>query len=84
MFVGVDGFRLTGALTLWKVPHAAWRPNPEWPQEVGFATWDSSDAYVFPGLLGGILFRAWTLSLVAWVVPAAGVSEWTESRRRSL
>jgi glyoxylase-like metal-dependent hydrolase (beta-lactamase superfamily II) len=43
----MDGIRLTGALTLWKAPHPAWRSNPEWPEEVGFATWESTDVYVF-------------------------------------
>jgi hypothetical protein len=33
--------------------------------------------FIVPGLLGAILFRAWTLSLVAWVVIAASVSEST-------
>lgn len=39
--------------------------------------------FVIPGLLGAILFRAWTLSLVAWVIRAAGVSEWKESPGRN-
>jgi len=43
----MEGIRLTGALTFWKAPHPAWRPNPEWPEEVGFATWESTDVYVF-------------------------------------
>lgn len=43
----MEGIRLTGALTFWKAPHPAWRPNPGWPQEVGFATWESTDVYVF-------------------------------------
>jgi hypothetical protein len=31
--------------------------------------------FVLPGLLGAILFRAWTLSLVAWVILAADASD---------
>jgi hypothetical protein len=38
---------LSDALTFWTAPHPAWTPNPEWPEDVGFATWRSSDAYVF-------------------------------------
>ena len=30
----------------WTAPHPAWTPNPEWPEEVGFATWRATDAYV--------------------------------------
>src|SRR5439155_4329935 len=43
----MEGIRLTGTLTFWKALHPAWRPNPEWPEEVGFATWESTDVYVF-------------------------------------
>jgi glyoxylase-like metal-dependent hydrolase (beta-lactamase superfamily II) len=28
-------------------PHPAWTPNPGWPEEVAFATWESRDSYVF-------------------------------------
>ena len=35
------------SLTWWLAPHPAWRPNSDWPEEVGFATWESSDSYVF-------------------------------------
>jgi hypothetical protein len=43
----VDAARLSKALTFWSAPHPAWVPNPDWPQNVGFATWIASDAYVF-------------------------------------
>src|SRR4051812_12325560 len=40
------GVRLSESLTWWMAPHPEWTPNPEWPQEVGFATWAATDAYV--------------------------------------
>jgi hypothetical protein len=43
----MEAIRLSGALTFWKAPHPAWKRNPEWPEEVGFATWESTDFYVF-------------------------------------
>ena len=44
---GMEEIRLTGGLTFWKAPHPAWKPSQEWPEEVGFATWESRDFYVF-------------------------------------
>lgn len=43
----VDRIGLGDALTFWTVPHPAWAPNPEWPEDVGFVTWKSTDTYVF-------------------------------------
>src|SRR3954447_20949221 len=40
------GVRLSESLTWWMAPHPEWTPNPEWPEEVGFAAWAASDAYV--------------------------------------
>ena len=40
------GVRLSESLTWWMAPHPEWTPNPEWPEEVGFATWAASDGYV--------------------------------------
>ena len=34
------------ALTFWTAPHPAWRPNPEWPEDVGFVSWCTCDACV--------------------------------------
>lgn len=42
----MNAVRLSDALTLWMAPHPAWTPNPEWPENVGFATWKSAEAYV--------------------------------------
>ena len=39
--------RLSDSLTWWMAPHPGWTPNPEWSEEVGFATWRAGDAYVF-------------------------------------
>jgi glyoxylase-like metal-dependent hydrolase (beta-lactamase superfamily II) len=44
---GVQGIVLSDALTRWKAPHPAWMPNPEWPEQVAFATWQSPDSFVF-------------------------------------
>jgi glyoxylase-like metal-dependent hydrolase (beta-lactamase superfamily II) len=43
----MGAIRVSSAVTFWTAPHPAWRPNPEWPEEVGFETWDSPDSYVF-------------------------------------
>jgi glyoxylase-like metal-dependent hydrolase (beta-lactamase superfamily II) len=43
----VERIVLSDALTRWKAPHPAWTPNPEWPEEVAFATWQSPDSFVF-------------------------------------
>jgi len=43
----VERITLSDALTFWTAPHPAWKPNPEWPEDVGFVTWKSADAYVF-------------------------------------
>jgi glyoxylase-like metal-dependent hydrolase (beta-lactamase superfamily II) len=43
----VERVALSDTLTFWTAPHPAWKPNPEWPEDVGFATWESADAYVF-------------------------------------
>lgn len=52
---------VSDALTFWTAPHPAWTPNPEWPEQVGFATWASSDAYVFidPLVRDDLDPRAW-------------------------
>jgi hypothetical protein len=42
----LTGVRLSHALTLWTAPHPAWTANPEWPEEVGFATWQSPDTCI--------------------------------------
>jgi glyoxylase-like metal-dependent hydrolase (beta-lactamase superfamily II) len=39
--------RLTNTLTFWTSAHPAWQPNPEWPEQVGFVTWESPTSYVF-------------------------------------
>jgi hypothetical protein len=38
---------ISEALTFWSAAHPAWRPNPGWPEEVGFVTWQTADTYVF-------------------------------------
>jgi glyoxylase-like metal-dependent hydrolase (beta-lactamase superfamily II) len=43
----VVSVELSDALTLWIAPHPSWMPNPEWPENVGFATWESPDTYTF-------------------------------------
>jgi glyoxylase-like metal-dependent hydrolase (beta-lactamase superfamily II) len=43
----VEATAVTDSLTRWVAPHPAWRPNPEWPEEVAFATWESRNSYVF-------------------------------------
>lgn len=43
----VERVVLSDALTRWIAPHPAWTPNPEWPEEVAFATWRSPDSFVF-------------------------------------
>jgi hypothetical protein len=43
----VEATAVTDSLTRWVAPHPAWTPNPEWPEEVAFATWESRDSYVF-------------------------------------
>ena len=57
----MDRIRLGDALTFWTVPHPAWSPNPEWPKDVGFATWRSRDTYVFidPLVRDDVEPRAW-------------------------
>jgi hypothetical protein len=42
----MDGLKLSESLTWWVAPHPEWTPNPEWPEEGGFATWSASDSYV--------------------------------------
>jgi hypothetical protein len=42
----VQATRISERLTFWAAPHPAWKPTPEWPEEVGFVTWLSSDSYV--------------------------------------
>lgn len=44
---GMEEIRLSSALAFLKAPHPAWKQNPEWPEEVGFATWESTDFYGF-------------------------------------
>lgn len=53
--------RLGDALTFWTVPHPAWAPNPEWPKDVGFVTWSSTDTHVFidPLVRDDVDPRAW-------------------------
>jgi glyoxylase-like metal-dependent hydrolase (beta-lactamase superfamily II) len=36
--------RISAQLTYWTAPHPAWRPNPEWPEEVGCAAYRGPDA----------------------------------------
>lgn len=38
--------RLTDRLTYWTEPHPDWRPNPEWPEEVGCVLFRAADALV--------------------------------------
>jgi glyoxylase-like metal-dependent hydrolase (beta-lactamase superfamily II) len=38
---------MSDELTFWTAPHPAWTPNPEWPEDVGFVTWDSASSYTF-------------------------------------
>jgi hypothetical protein len=37
----MEATALSAALTRWVAPHPAWTLNPEWPEEVAFATWES-------------------------------------------
>lgn len=57
----MDRIALSDELTFWTAPHPAWAPNPEWPEQVGFATWGSSDSYVFidPLVRDDLDPRAW-------------------------
>lgn len=41
------GRTLSESLIFWTAPHPAWTPNPEWPEDVGFVTWQTAEAYVF-------------------------------------
>jgi len=43
----MEATTLSAALTRWVAPHPAWTPNPEWPEEVAFATWESPASYLF-------------------------------------
>lgn len=36
--------RISAQLTYWTAPHPAWRPNPEWPEEVGCVAYRGPDA----------------------------------------
>jgi hypothetical protein len=38
--------QLSERLTYWTEPHPKWRPNPEWPQEVGCVIYAAADALV--------------------------------------
>src|SRR5712691_10440432 len=42
----MHAIQVSDALTFWSAPHPAWRPNPEWPEDVGFATWLAPDSFV--------------------------------------
>ena len=57
----MDRIKLGDALTFWMVPHPSWAPNPEWPKDVGFVTWRSTDTYVFidPLVRDDLDPRAW-------------------------
>ena len=52
---------ISEALTLWAAPHPNWEPIPDWPEDVGFVTRDSADAYVFidPLIRDDLEARAW-------------------------
>ena len=43
----MDRVQPSDVLTYWAVPHPAWAASAEWPKDVGFVTWRSTDAYVF-------------------------------------
>jgi len=43
----VERVEVSDALTFWTAPHPAWSPNRDWPEDVGFATWEAADAYAF-------------------------------------
>ena len=43
----MERIEVSEALTFWTAPHPSWRPNPEWPEAVGFETWQSGDVCVF-------------------------------------
>lgn len=57
----MDRIAVSDMVTFWTAPHPAWTPNPEWPEQVGFVTWDSSDAFVFidPLVRDDLDPRAW-------------------------
>jgi glyoxylase-like metal-dependent hydrolase (beta-lactamase superfamily II) len=38
--------QLSERLAYWTEPHPSWRPNPEWPQEVGCVSYAAVDAFV--------------------------------------
>jgi glyoxylase-like metal-dependent hydrolase (beta-lactamase superfamily II) len=42
----LGAIQLSEALTFWTAPHPAWKPNPGWPEDVGFATWLAPDSFV--------------------------------------
>ena len=42
----MQAIQLSEALTFWTAPHPAWKPNPAWPEDVGFATWLAPDSFV--------------------------------------
>jgi glyoxylase-like metal-dependent hydrolase (beta-lactamase superfamily II) len=37
---------VTSRLTYWTEPHPLWRPNPEWPEDVGCVLFRGSDVFV--------------------------------------
>lgn len=42
----MKAIQLSEALTFWTAPHPAWKPNPAWPEDVGFATWLAPNSFV--------------------------------------
>lgn len=38
--------KVTPRLTYWTEPHPSWRPNPEWPEDVGCVLYTGADAIV--------------------------------------
>ena len=51
---------VTDRLFYWTVPHPAWRPNPEWPEDVGCALFLAEDATVLiDPLVSDVDEQAW-------------------------
>jgi glyoxylase-like metal-dependent hydrolase (beta-lactamase superfamily II) len=41
----MQALEVSDSLVWWTARHPAWTPNPEWPEQVGFAAWRASNAY---------------------------------------
>ena len=53
---------ITERLTYWAEPHPDWKPNPEWPEDVGCVFYDGPDSVILidPLIRGDLDAAAWT------------------------